>query len=91
MSKRTNKIYNVQVAQYAWMAVEADSPKEAILLASRFADEHITDEDFEDSDVSVVACENYASNTDDYELGERIFTVDGVMSNKKYREQLPTL
>lgn len=88
MSKRTNKIYNVQVAQYAWMAVEADSPKEAMKLASRFTDEHITDEDFEDSDVSVVSCETYPNFTYDYDSDERIFTVDGVMSNKEYREQL---
>lgn len=88
MSKRTNKIYNVQVAQYAWMAVEADSPEEAMKLASRFTDEHITDEDFEDSEVSVAACETYYGDIDDYDSDERIFTADGVMSNKEYRKQL---
>jgi hypothetical protein len=31
--KRTNNLYNVQVARYAWNAVEADSPKEAMDIA----------------------------------------------------------
>ncbi len=88
MSKRTNKIFNVQVAQYAWMPVEADSPEEAMKLASRFTNEHITAEDFEDSEVSVVACETYPSGIDDYDSDERIFTADGVMTHKKYRELL---
>lgn len=88
MSKRTNKIFNVQVAQYVWMPVEADSPEEAMKLASRFTDEYITPEDFEDSEVSVAACETYPSGIDDYESDERIFTADGVMTNKKYRELL---
>lgn len=86
--KRTNNLYNVQVARYAWIAVEADSPQEAMKLASRFTDEYITDEDFEDSEVSVAACETYYGGTYDYDSDERIFTADGVMSNKQYREQL---
>ena len=67
---------------------DADSPEEAMKLASCFTDEHITAEDFEDSEVSVVACETYPSDIDDYESDERIFTADGVMTHKKYRELL---
>ena len=43
--KRTNELYNVQLARYAWIAVEAESPQEAMKIA-READleEYIDDE-----------------------------------------------
>jgi len=88
MSKRTNKIFNVQVVQYAWMAVEADSPSEAMELAKKYTDEYITEKDFEDSEVDVNACESYPSDIDDYEDGVNIFTADGVMKAEDYADML---
>ena len=92
MSKRTNKIFNVRVVQYAWksawMAVEADSPSEAMELAKKYTDEYITEKDFEYSKVDVNACESYPSEIDDYEDKDRIFTADGVKSVKEYENEL---
>ena len=88
MSKRTNQIYNVQVVKYAWMAVEADGPEEAMKLAKKFKDEYITDRDFDESEVSVNACESYPSEIDDYEGNDRIFTVDGMKKAKEYEAEL---
>ena len=89
MSKRTNKIFNVQVVKYAWMAVEADSPGEAMELAKKYTDEYITDKDFEDSEVEVNACESYPSEIDDYDDGkQKIFTADKVITVSEYEDEL---
>lgn len=84
MNKRTNKIYNVQVAVYSWMAVEADSPNEAMELAKRYKDEYITEEDFEDSEVEISGCETYSSTIDDFDEDENIFCEDGVIEAQDY-------
>ncbi len=88
MSKRTNKIYNVRVATYASMAVEAESPEEAMKLAERYKDEYLTEEDFEDSEISVHSCETYSSTIDYFEGDENIFCEDTVITAHEYAQEL---
>lgn len=90
MSKRTNKLYTVTVVQYANMAVEADSPKEAMEIAEKYKDEYITDRDFEDSEIDV-----YQSDSESFEIDElcldykeNVYTKDGVMTCNEYCKQL---
>lgn len=88
MSNRTNKIFNVTVATYANMAVEAESPQEAMEIAEKYKDEYLTEEDFEDSDIEVDSCETYSRTIDDYETGDKIFCKDGVIDVFEYYEKL---
>lgn len=88
MSKRTNKIFNVTVATYANMAVEAESPQEAMEIAEKYKDEYLTEEDFEDSEIEVESCETYSSTIDDYEEEETIYCKDGVIEARDYYSQL---
>lgn len=89
--KRTNNIYNVQVARYAWIAVEADNPKEAMQLAGQTdLEECIGNETFEDSDIYVESCETYSNEIDDMFLedNEYVITTDGAMTVEEYCRQL---
>ena len=88
MSKRTNKIFNVAVATYANMAVEAESPQEAMEIAEKYKDEYLTEEDFEDSEIEVESCETYPTTIDYYETGDKIFCKDGVIDVFEYHEKL---
>ena len=88
MSKRTNEIYNVTVAMYASMAVEASSPQEAMKIAKKWKDEYVTEEDFEDSDIEVESCDSYPSEKDDYEDEEYIYCEDDVMKAEDYYREL---
>ena len=89
--KRTNELYNVQLARYAWIAVEAESPQEAMKIA-READleEYIDDENFDESDTYVAACETYSNELDEMYLkdDDYILTADGAITAKEYEEQL---
>lgn len=93
MSKRTNKIYNVQLARYAWVAVEADSPSDAMEKAEEYLDNGTIDigdldEDFEDSEVDVNACESYSREIDDFHDDDVIYTDDGEKDYDEYVEEL---
>lgn len=90
MSKRTNKLYNVTVCKYAHMAVEADTPQEAMELAKKYKDDHITDNDFEDSEIGVDCCNAYSEEIEDMYLDdeEKVYTKDGVMTCEEYCDQL---
>lgn len=88
MEEKTKGIYNVTVAVYATMAVEATSPQEAMEIAKKYKDEYITEEDFENSGIEVEFCESYPSDIDDYEDGVNIFTADGVMKAEDYADML---
>lgn len=92
MSKRTNKIYNVQLARYAWVAVEAESTKDAMKKAEEYLDNDTIDigdleDKFEDSDVYVAACETYSNEIDEYEA-DVIYTDDGEKDYYEYVEEL---
>lgn len=87
MSKRTNKIYLVRVVKSAYMNVEADSPEEAMKIADAYADRHITDEDFIDSDLSVASCDSIPGEVTDCDKDDKIFTADGVFNAKEYWEK----
>lgn len=82
MSKRTNKIYRVQLAKYAWINVEAHSPDEAMKIAENADLGNDIDDDFEDSDISVHSSESYGVDPD--EDMTVIFTKDGEMTYDEY-------
>lgn len=91
--KRTNKLYGVLVARYAWIYVEADSPQEAMKMAGN-ADlaSLIPDEEFEESEIEVHSCNDYSEKIDEafLEDDEYIITVDGNMTAKTYKRVLTT-
>lgn len=89
--KRTNNLYNVQVARYAWIAVEADSPKEAMEIAGNTELEgYLDDEAFEESEIAVDSCETYSNEIDEMCLkdDDYVITADGVMTVEEYCQQL---
>lgn len=91
MAKRTNKIYNVQVVRYAWIAVEAESENEAMGIAQNSElENYIDDDEFEESEIDVFACETYAQGIDDMFLSDDdyILTKDGAMTAEEYRNEL---
>lgn len=91
MEKRTNKIYNVQVVRYAWIAVEAENENEAMGIAQNSElENYIDDEEFEESEIDVFACETHSNNTDDILLSDDdyILTKDGAMTAEEYRQEL---
>lgn len=91
MSNRTNNLYSVQVAKYAWIAVEAGSPEEAMEIAREAdLDEYIEDEQFEDSEIYVDACETYSTTIEGKYLDddEYILTHDGAITAAEYEKQL---
>ena len=89
--KRTNNLYNVQVARYAWIAVEADSPQEAMEIAGNTVlEDYLDDEAFEESEIAVDSCETYSNEIDDMCLkdDDYVVTSDGVMTVEEYCQQL---
>jgi len=93
MSKGTNKLYDVTVCRYAYITVEAESPTEAMEIASEAdLEEYIDDEAFMESDIEVESCETYSLGIDDFlsRKDEVILTKDGVFKFDEYREQLKT-
>ena len=93
MSKRTNKLYNVTVCRYASITVEADSPREAMEIASEAdLEECIDNEAFMGSDIEVESSETSSYGIDDFLSSEDeiILTKDGVLKVEEYREQLKT-
>jgi hypothetical protein len=86
MSKRTNRIVAVTIAQYATMYVEAKSPEEAVKIATEHKDEYITDEDFDDGSIYVHSVENYTTLSEYYM--KKIWTPDGIMQYDEYRKEL---
>lgn len=93
MSKRTNKIYDVQLARYAWVAVEAESTKDAMKKAEEYLDNGTIDigdleDKFEDSDVYVAACETYSNEIDELDEDDVIYTDDGEKDYDEYVEEL---
>ena len=83
---RTNNIYRVQLAKYAYICVEADSEEETMHIAEAFTDE-IDDDIFEDSDVSVHACDVGAEEVDESTYdADTIYTADGAMDRDDYLE-----
>lgn len=85
--KRTNKIYNVTLAKYAWIPVEAESTEEAMEIARKYADS-VDDDAFDDCYPEVDSCEAYASDIDDYEDHETIYTRDKEMTAREYFDEL---
>ena len=90
MEKRTNKLFTVTVAKFANMAVEADSPQEAMEIAKKYMDEYITDEDFEDSDIDVIGADSYPSKIEELYLddNENVYTDGEVLKARDYVKQL---
>lgn len=86
MSKRTNSIVAVTIAQYATMYVEAETPEEAAKIAREHMEEYITDEDFEDSDIGVYGHETYATECEDYM--EKIWADGEVKTYDEYMDEL---
>jgi uncharacterized protein (UPF0212 family) len=91
MAKRTNKIYNVQVVRYAWIAVEAESENEAMSIAQNSElENYIDDDEFEESEIDVFACETYSNDINDMFLSDDdyVLTKDGAMTAEEYRQEL---
>ena len=91
MAKRTNNIYSVQVVRYAWIAVEAENENEAMGIAQNSElENYIDDDEFEESEIDVFACETYARGIDDMFLSDDdyILTKDGAMTAEEYRQEL---
>lgn len=89
--KRTNNLYNVQVARYAWIAVEADSPQEAKEIArDTVLEDYLDDEAFEESEIAVDSCETYSNEIGDLYLkdDDYVITADGAMTVEEYCQQL---
>lgn len=89
--KRTNKLYGVTVAQYAWIYVEADSPQEAMKIAGNAdLEELIPDSAFEESEIGVDSCNTYSEEIDGLYLEdeEKIITSDGNMTVEEYEKAL---
>lgn len=85
--KRTNKIYQVQVVAYAWVAVEADNEEAAIDFVKENMDEMMTEDCFDDSDVEVRYVEDEVYSIDDVSE-DTIWTCDGVMTKKAYKKAM---
>lgn len=91
MTKRTNNIYNVQVVRNAWIAVEAENESEAMSIAQNVElENYIDDDEFEESEIDVFACETYSRGIDDMFLSDDdyILTKDGAMTAEEYRNEL---
>lgn len=91
--KRTNKIYNVQLAKYAVVAVEArstnDAKKKAILyLSNGTISRNDIDAKFEESDVYFDACSPSSSCVDEYNKNTIIYTDDGEKRYDDYVNEL---
>ena len=86
---RTNKLYEVRVCLCDYMIVEADNPQEAIALAKKNLN-GITIENFVGSDPYIDACDKNASDIEfvSYDDRDKVYTNDGVMTAKEYKEQL---
>ena len=72
MSKRTNSIVAVNIAKYATVYVEAESPEEAMKTVSENLDDICDelwselDDQFEESCIEVHSCDAYTTNAEDY-------------------------
>jgi len=88
MSKRTNKLFDVQVAAHGWMVVEADNPQEALEIARKYANNYITEEDFKESEIEVVQCEPCPKDINDIDNGTLIFCKDEVVHVDEYALQV---
>lgn len=92
MSKRTNSIVAVTIAQYATVYVEADTPKEAAEIVKNNIDEIYDampdeiDEDFQDSEIEVASYNSYTTGLEDYM--ERIWADGEVKTLDEYMEEL---
>lgn len=86
--ERTNKLFTVTLCKYANMAVEADNPQQAMDIAKRYIKDHISDKDFEDSEIDVYGTDAYARGIDDMclESGEKVFCQDGVITAGQYEK-----
>lgn len=78
----TNNIYCVTLAKYTNIYVEAESPEEAMKIAEGWTDE-VDDEEFEDSDVKVDSCDDYADEADS-DYMETIYTKDEAIDVDEY-------
>lgn len=87
---RTNKLFTVTVCKYATMAVEADDVQQAMNIAKKYKDTHLTDRDFADSDIDVYSCEAYGCSLDDMCLKptDRVYARDEVLTAENYRREL---
>ena len=76
------------LCKYANMAVEADNPQQAMDIAKRYIKEHISDKDFEDSEIDVYGTDAYARSIDDMylESGEKVFCQDDVITAGQYEK-----
>lgn len=87
---RTNKLFTVTVCKYATMAVEADDVQQAMIIAKKYKDTHLTDRDFADSDIDVYSCEAYGCSLDDMCLKptDKVYARDEVTTVENYRREL---
>jgi hypothetical protein len=85
--KRTGNVVAVTVAKCATIYIEANTYKEAIDYAERYADE-VDDRYFEDSEVEVYACEPCTTPVDE-SFADEIWIEDGCrMSYDEYMDAL---
>ena len=91
MSKRTNELYRVTMVRYAYIAVEAHNPDEAMKIAGEQAVNNLDDNDYWDSGDNVESCDTYPVDIEQFNRIDdhtRIFTVDGELSFDEYYDQL---
>lgn len=91
--KRTNKIYNVQLAKYAVLAVEArsinDAKKKVMLyLSNGTISRNDIDAKFKESDVYFNACRPSFTCVDEYNKNTIIYTDDGEKHYDEYVNEL---
>jgi hypothetical protein len=81
----TNNIYCVTLKKVANIYVDADSPEEAMKIASRWTDS-VDDDEFEDSEVEVDCCDSYPDEATDSYM-ETIYTQDEALEVDEYIER----
>lgn len=91
--KRTNKIYNVQLAKYAVVAVEARSINDAkkkvnLYLSNGTISRNDINAKFEESDMYFGACRPSISCVDEYNKNTIVYTDDGEKRYDDYVNEL---
>lgn len=79
------------MVRYAYIAVEASSPEEAMDIAGKQAVNNLDDNDYWDSGDNVDSCDTHPVDIEAFNRIDdrtRIFTVDGELSFDEYYDQL---
>jgi len=81
------KVFHVTVVKYAWIYCEAETPAEAMKVAEKWKDQ-VDDDDFDDDIIGVDNCDTYATDLEDIDKDEVIYTAKEAMDYDDYVEKV---